>query len=343
MVLPKEVLLNILQHLRRCELDWIMLVNRLMCGIVLANNKALARRVVEKATVHGPIGDGQVSKLRLFFTKPEKLKRRAAVRTSDGHRMELIGTWKEQIGWFLKALRHAHVKHLAIGCAKAVLGEEVIMSKKTAALIAMFSPTISVEVLELGSVLLHKLSSKQFSNAVLSFQSLSTLTTRSNTNPGGHFTDDFLRRAGHMGVKFTHILDAKVWELFFNCTSVTDEGVLDYLFNPAYSIRDRSLQIHRCRLSKNFLFKLCEKIHTASAADVDDISFWSHMRLGSQTLGKYKPQQEHVTVKGVRITCIRFRNDEFCATISFNRSTGWMRSCRLTTIKEKYDKVFRFV
>lgn len=76
MLLPKEVLLNILQHLRRCDLDWTMLVNRIMCGIVLANNKLLARRIVEKATVHGPIGDGQMSRLRLLFTKPKKLKRR---------------------------------------------------------------------------------------------------------------------------------------------------------------------------------------------------------------------------------------------------------------------------
>lgn len=76
MVLPKEVLLNILLHLRRCDLDWIMLVSRIMCGIVLANNKVLARRVVEKATVHGPIGDGQMSRLRLLFTDPKKLRRR---------------------------------------------------------------------------------------------------------------------------------------------------------------------------------------------------------------------------------------------------------------------------
>ncbi|KAH7718697.1 hypothetical protein AAVH_13850 [Aphelenchoides avenae] len=343
MLLPKEVLLNILQHLRRCDLDWTMLVNRIMCGIVLANNKLLARRIVEKATVHGPIGDGQMSRLRLLFTKPKKLKRRAAVRTSDGHRMEFIGTWKEQILWFLRALRHAHVKLLVVGCAEVTLGEEVFMSKKNAALIATFARTISVETLELGVVHMHKLSLKQFSNAVLSFQSLSTLSTKGNYCPGGHFTDDFLRRAGRMGVKFTHVLDARVSSLFFSCTSVTDEGVLDYLFNPAYPIRDRFLHIYRFRLSNKFLFNLFEKMHTASAANIDDLSFWSHMRLGSQKLGKYKPQREHVTVEGKRITCVRFRTDTFCATISFNKSKGWMRSCRLTTIKEKYDKIFRFV
>ncbi|KAH7698250.1 hypothetical protein AAVH_34661, partial [Aphelenchoides avenae] len=173
----------------------------------------------------------------------------AAVRTSDGHRMELIGTWKEQIIWFLKALRHAHVKHLVIGCAEARLGEEIFISKKTAALVAMFSATISVDVLELGAIHMHKLSSKQFSNAVLSFQSLSTLSTKASYCPGGHFTDDFLRRAGQMG---------KMPAIMFNCTSVTDEGVLDYLFNQAYPIRDRSLRIYRCRLSKKFLFKLFE-------------------------------------------------------------------------------------
>lgn len=76
MALPKEVLLNILHHLRRCDLDWIMLVSRIICGIVRANNKVLARCTVEKATVFDPIEDAQVSWLRLPFKDPEKLKRR---------------------------------------------------------------------------------------------------------------------------------------------------------------------------------------------------------------------------------------------------------------------------
>ncbi|KAH7701483.1 hypothetical protein AAVH_31384 [Aphelenchoides avenae] len=218
------------------------------------------------------------------------------------------------------------------------------MSPETAELIATFSPTISVDVLELGSVYMCNLSSKQFSDAVLSFQSLSTLTTKANNSPGGHFTNDFLRRAGQMGVKFTHMLDARVWDIFIG-TSVTDEGVLDYLFNPDYPIRDRFLHIYRFHVSNKFLFKLIEKMHTVSAADIDDLSFWSRMRLGSQKLGKYATHQEQpqATANGDRITCIRFRNDTFCANISFNEPNGWMRSCRLTTVKEKYDKVFRFV
>lgn len=36
----------------------------------------------------------------------------AAIRTADGHRMEVIGTWKEQLPRFLRVLRYAHVKHL---------------------------------------------------------------------------------------------------------------------------------------------------------------------------------------------------------------------------------------
>ncbi|KAH7712761.1 hypothetical protein AAVH_19906 [Aphelenchoides avenae] len=84
-------------------------------------------------------------------------------------------------------------------------------------------------------------------------------------------------------------------------------------------------------------------MHTASAADVDDISFWSHMRLGSQKLGKYEPQQEHVALKGQRFARIRFRNETFCACVSFQGPKGWMRRCRLTTVKEKYDDVFKFV
>lgn len=34
------------------------------------------------------------------------------MRTIDGDFMEHIGTCEKQIVWFLKALRHAHVKHL---------------------------------------------------------------------------------------------------------------------------------------------------------------------------------------------------------------------------------------
>ncbi|KAH7700159.1 hypothetical protein AAVH_32725, partial [Aphelenchoides avenae] len=235
MLLPKEVKLDILLHLRRCDLDWIMLANQALSDIVLANNKTLARRIVEKATVHGPIGDG------------------AAVRTSDGHRMELIGTWKEQIVWLLKALRQAHVKHLVIGCTGGKPVEEVTVSKNIAKLIATHAPTICVDILELGAVNMQKL----FASTLLSFQSLSTLTTKANYCPGAHFNDDFLRRAGQMGVKFTHVLNARV-PLFSMCTyvlslsvadelsvSVTGEGVLDYLFNPTYSIRSRFLEIRR--------------------------------------------------------------------------------------------------
>ncbi|KAH7718702.1 hypothetical protein AAVH_13855 [Aphelenchoides avenae] len=218
------------------------------------------------------MGDAQVSRLRLAFTKPEELKRRAAVRTSDGHRMELIGTWKKQIEWFMKALRHAHVKHLVIGCTGGKPVEEVTVSKNIAKLIATHAPTICVDILELGAVNMHKMSPKLFASMLLSFQSLSTLTTKDNYCPGGHFTDDFLRRAGQMGVKFTHVLNARV-PLFSICTyvitlsvadelyvNITDEGVLDYLFNPTYAIRSRFLQIRFFRPSTKFLFKLFEAI-----------------------------------------------------------------------------------
>lgn len=131
------------------------------------------------------------------------------------------------------------------------------MSKRVAKMISASSATISIDKLELDGVRFGKLSPALFADLILSFGSPMTLVPTWMSCRGAQINDEFLRRAGQQGVKFTAMLDANSEEWFQRCEA-TDEGVLDYLFNPYYPLKERFLKLYRFRATKHFLAKMFE-------------------------------------------------------------------------------------
>lgn len=64
---------------------------------------------------------------------------------------------------------------------------------------------------------------------------------------GRHVTDDFLQLAGSRGIDLRFLRPASILvseSAFWPITvKATDEGVLDYLFNPAYTMRRRQFAL----------------------------------------------------------------------------------------------------
>ncbi|KAH7693911.1 hypothetical protein AAVH_39049, partial [Aphelenchoides avenae] len=303
-MLPKEVLLDILCCLNRFYLDWLPLVNRALRQLVASSNHSLALRTVERAGIHGPV----ILKVPRKATKPppppNEVKKRTSILTCDGHRMELIASWKEQIYWVMLALQHSHVKDLTLGYDGSRVLEKINMSKSVAKMVYASSATISIETLELDGVRLGKLSPALFADLILSFGSQMTLVPTWMSCRGTQINDEFLRRAGQQDVKFTAMLDAMPAEWFQRCDAM---GVLDYLFNPDYPLKERFLKLYRFRASKHFLAKMFERMH--STTNIESVQFWSNIRLASQDLKQYEAQ--HEILQNSDISCVRFRTDVF--------------------------------
>ncbi|KAH7708814.1 hypothetical protein AAVH_23924 [Aphelenchoides avenae] len=124
-------------------------------------------------------------------------------------------------------------------------------------------------------------------------------------------------------------------EWFQRCDA-TDEGVLDYLFNSDYPLKERFLKLYRFRASKHFLAKMFERMH--STTNIESVQFWSNIRLASQDLKQYEAQ--HEILQNSDISCVRFRTDVFCSLTSFKGRSGKIRFCRFTTLPENFDDVF---
>lgn len=68
MLLPTEVLLEILRCLERRDLDWLPLASRYLHRIVDVNDDVLARRHIAKALIRNPkVKEEPPSKLKAFF------------------------------------------------------------------------------------------------------------------------------------------------------------------------------------------------------------------------------------------------------------------------------------
>ncbi|KAH7707809.1 hypothetical protein AAVH_24964 [Aphelenchoides avenae] len=330
MLLPTEVLLEILSCLERRDLDWLPLASRYLHRVVDVNTDVLARRHIDKALIRNPkVKEEPPSKLKAFFTPASREGQRAVVIDADGRRLRFIGSFDDQVEWAMYALRGSRVELLRFGCTDEKYGH-MYFSKKAAKKVINAAGSISVGQLHFWKVDLMWLKTRHFAQLLLSFESLETFNPFGTKCHGRQITDEFLRLAAEKGLRFPkfHTRIEELWLdrllgrapswIRFRCAA-TDDAVLNYLCNEAYPQKSRYLRLNKFRASKQFLQTLIERFHAVTR--IEDIRLEVGIRFHEQDLGKYADEVLLTLSDGLLYRVLVLRTEEYCIKIIAN--TGY--------------------